>query len=225
VLLIFGANGGVGKAVFKNAAPDPGRNARWHGVQRVTRDLCELESEASVENFFDRLGDIDTAPAAPLYVLNATGVCVNGIARKYADDDLRKMVASNLEGSFRLAKHFHRVTKSRPGSSLLLLSSVVATTGVAGASSYGMVKAGITGLVRSLSKEYALHKLRVNCLELGYFDMGMISKVPVDLSICLKAEIPLGRWGTEEELYEAVEFCLRCGYLTGSTVRVNGGLA
>jgi len=70
-----------------------------------------------------------------------------------------------------------------------------------------------------------LHKLRVNCLELGYFDMGMISQVPQDLAVCLKSEIPLGRWGTDAEAYDAVEFCLKCGYLTGSTVRVNGGLA
>ena len=134
-------------------------------------------------------------------------------------------MASNLEGSYRVAKHFHRITKDRPGSSLLLLSSVVAKTGVAGASAYGMVKAGISGLVRSLCKEFAMHDLRVNCLELGYFDVGMIKKVPKDLEICLKAEIPMGRWGTATEAYDAVEFCLRCGYLTGSTVPVNGGLS
>ena len=65
MLLILGANGGIGRAVLQHAASDPGRAARWRGVQGCYRDMCELEDEESVKAYFSHIPGIDASPTTP----------------------------------------------------------------------------------------------------------------------------------------------------------------
>jgi NAD(P)-dependent dehydrogenase (short-subunit alcohol dehydrogenase family) len=123
-----------------------------------------------------------------------------------------------------LVRALHPLVRERPASSIVLLSSVVSEIGVAGTAAYAASKAGLRGFVRSTARELARHDVRINSLELGYFDRGMITQLTPEALTQLESQIPLGRLGTIEDLFAACDFALRCRYLTGSTIKVNGGM-
>lgn len=217
MLLIFGANGGVGSGLGEVLAYE-----RWEYTM-LTRDACELESEDSVASFFDRLPEMEHVYGTPPYhAINATGHLENGMIHKADMADVEKTVAVNLLGSYKLARHFRRVAP--PGSSLVLLSSVVGRLGVPGAASYGMCKAGMHGLVRSAAKEYARAGLRINAIEMGYFDVGMIDRIPGEQQEQIRQSIPLQRFGRVGELWSLCRAVLENEYMTGQVVGITGGL-
>jgi len=220
MLLIFGANGGVGKALLEEARPDYGflSEDQTRGSRGVYRTEAELESDDSVAAFFAGLDLSDP----PLHVINATGHLTNGMIHKAEMAEVEKTVAVNLLGSYRLARHFRTVAPQ--GSSLTLLSSVVGRLGVPGAASYGMCKAGIHGLVRSAAKEYARAGLRINAIEMGYFDVGMIDRIPEPQQAQIRESIPLQRFGRVGELWGLCRTLIENEYMTGQVVGITGGL-
>jgi 3-oxoacyl-[acyl-carrier protein] reductase len=106
------------------------------------------------------------------------------------------------------------------------MSSVVAFSGVAGASHYASAKAGIVGLTRALSAELSNKNITVNALALGYFGYGMINTIPPALKDQIQQKIPIGRFGQIEELGGLMEFLLseKSSYLTGQVLHLNGGI-
>lgn len=206
--IILGANGGIGMGLVESAEIQ---------VRGVMRDECDLSDDESVDAFFAGL-----PTAAPMFVVNATGNLVNGLVRKATIHDIQHTVDVNVMGSYRISRAFAAVAP--PGSSLLLLSSVVGRLGVPGAASYGMCKSAIHGLVRSLSKELAANSCRVNAIEMGYFDVGMIERIPEDLRKGIQASIPLQRFGRVDELWSICRAVLANGYMTGQVVEITGGL-
>ncbi len=121
-------------------------------------------------------------------------------------------------------KELARMAKNRPGSSIVILSSVVAEIGVPGTIAYAASKSGIKGLVRTAAKEFSRLDATVNAIELGYFDRGMIEQVPRENLEKILEEIPLKRLGTISELFQSCDYLLRCRYMTGSLLKLNGGL-
>ena len=209
MIVILGANGGIGRGLLA-AAKQNGSEAL--GVYRAD---CDIESEASVESFMAGL-------SYPCHIVNATGHLINGMVHRAEMDDVDKTVSVNLRGSYLIAKWFRAYAKS--GSTLTLLSSVVGRLGVPGAAAYGMCKAGIHGLVRSAAKECAHIGARVNAIEMGYFDVGMIDRIPEDKRSEIEASIPVGRFGTVQELWRLCRAVIENPYMTGQVVGITGGL-
>jgi len=217
MIIVFGASGGIGSGLLECAVRD------GIPVFGAFRSDCDVRFDDSVSSFFsnsNRLGD----PSEPLYVVNAIGHLDNAMIHSSIVGKVAETIASNLMGSYRVARHFRNAAANRPGSSLLLLSSVVARTGVAGAAAYGMCKAGISGLVRSACKEFARCDLRVNAIEMGYFDTGMIGRIPGDKLASIQRSIPLNRFGTVAELWSLCSSVLTNSYMTGQIVGITGGL-
>ena len=224
MLIILGANGGLGGGLVRHISARPAITAEFGELLANVRSDVDLSDEQSVLDFFKRVDE--RAPRGePFHLVNATGVSINGFAHKMSVDSFDRTVDVNLRGAFLVAKHAQPLVKERPGSSLLFLSSVVPELGVAGTVAYAASKAGLRGLVRTLAAEFARLECRVNALELGYFATGMIDQVSQSAQETLRSTIPLGRFGSVEELYAACEFTFRCGYLTGSALKINGGLA
>lgn len=206
MILVLGANGGIGSALVA---------ASGGGASGIYRADCDIESEASVESFL-------AGTTYPAHIINATGHLADGMIHRTETADVEKTIAVNLRGSYLVAKWFR--TYAIKGSTLTLLSSVVGRLGVAGAASYGMVKAGIHGLVRSAAKEYAPKGLRINAIEMGYFDAGMIGRIPAEQQEIIRGTIPLRRFGRVDELWVLCRALIDCGYMTGQVVSVTGGL-
>lgn len=223
MIVILGSSGGVGKSILAHLEQARASRAAYGEVVAVSRAECDISREESISAFFTTVAE--RSVNEPLYLLNAAGVSINALLQKSDAAAVRETMNVNLIAPILLLKYFQPLAKARPGSSALFLSSVVSQTGVPGTTAYAATKAGLNGLVRSAAKELARIRARVNCVELGYFDAGMIKQVPPDLLNSIVAGIPLGRLGTTEELFHACDFVLRNTYLTGTTIRLNGGMA
>jgi 3-oxoacyl-[acyl-carrier protein] reductase len=222
VLIIVGLTGGLGSGLLGYFDEHAEASAPYGTVVGTSRQDFDLQDPASVETYFAGLAQ-QLGPE-PIHLVNAAGVSLNGYVHKQAHDDWQTTLEVNLSSAFVLVRALHPLVRERPGSSILLLSSVVSETGVAGTAAYAASKAGIRGFVRSASRELARHDVRINCLELGYFDRGMINQVTPEFLTQLESEIPLGRLGTVDDLFFACDFALRCRYLTGGVIKLNGGL-
>ncbi len=114
--------------------------------------------------------------------------------------------------------------KIMEGANVVVVGSVVGSTGCYGASGYAAAKAGLVGLVRSLALEWAGVGVKVNLLELGYIDAGMGARLSEKAKARAVELIPLGRFGSEEDVWHAVEFLSETDYMTGGVLTLAGGL-
>ncbi|HLR33402.1 MAG TPA: SDR family oxidoreductase, partial [Fodinibius sp.] len=113
------------------------------------------------------------------------------------------------------------------GGSIINISSVVGLSGNAGQTNYAASKAGIIGFTKSYAKELASRNIRANVVAPGYITTEMTGELPEDILENIERETPLGRPGTAEEVSHAVAFLAseRSSYITGETIRVDGGMA
>lgn len=220
-IYIFGANGGIGRVLVEELRKRYVHGDDWRDSSQVFaafRTDCNVSSEGQVMVYVKQ-----QLRPGPIHIINATGVSLNGMIHKMSLEDFEHSLQVNLTSNFLLLKHSRARMKENPGSSFLMLSSVVSELGIAGTSAYSASKAALCGLTKTAAREFAPFA-RVNCLELGYFDTGIIKQVPDEMKAKLCHEIPLGRLGDPKEVVEAVEFTLQCSYLTGAVIPVNGGL-
>ena len=223
MLFLIGATGGLGNGLCELLESSPDTVQLYGGLRLVTRGDMDLTSETSIRDYWSRtIGDLPGNE--PVYVINAAGFSASGFAHKYRLEDWQKSIAINLTANFLIIRELCPAFKNRPGSSMVILSSVVADTGVPGTIAYSSSKSGLKGLIRTAAREIARHKATINAIELGYFDKGMIEQVAPAALEKLMTEIPLGRLGTVPELMQACNFLLRCPYMTGTLLRLNGGL-
>jgi NAD(P)-dependent dehydrogenase (short-subunit alcohol dehydrogenase family) len=106
------------------------------------------------------------------------------------------------------------------------ISSVVGQVGVFGTSNYSAAKAGLYGFTKAVAKEVARKGITVNALTPGYFEAGMLLRLPKETQDAIREQIPLGRFGTTKELTDTVVFLVSDGasYLTGQVIHLNGGI-
>ena len=196
-------------------------------VYAVGRDQCDVESEESIERFCSKMAEIFTAPmgnfASYLHIINATGVSISSMIHKTDVADISKVFRVNVAANILLLKHARELYRKHSGT-FTMFSSVTASDGPIGTAAYAASKAALHGLTRVAAKEFANLDTRVNCLELGYFNRGMIAEVPSDHLADLAEEIPLHDLGTVDALAHACKFLIDCEYMTGAIVKVNGGL-
>jgi 3-oxoacyl-[acyl-carrier protein] reductase len=107
------------------------------------------------------------------------------------------------------------------------ISSVVGATGNAGQANYAAAKAGMVGLSKSIAQEVATRGITVNCVAPGFIATAMTDKLNDDQKAAINGQIPAARMGTPEETAAAVLYLAseEAGYVTGTTLHVNGGMA
>jgi 3-oxoacyl-[acyl-carrier protein] reductase len=210
-----GVTGGLGQPLHQALC---GIYAGTQVVSAIGRRHCDVESEASIRLFFETI-----VCDGPLHVINATGVSISGMIHKTEVSDINRMLRVNLVSNILMLKYAREIYKAH-GGTFTMFSSVTASDGPAGTAVYSASKAALNGLTRVASKEFAGWGTRVNCLELGYFNRGMISQLPGQHLQTIVDKIPLQDLGTVGALAEACRFLIECEYLTGATVKVNGGL-
>jgi NAD(P)-dependent dehydrogenase (short-subunit alcohol dehydrogenase family) len=100
----------------------------------------------------------------------------------------------------------------------------VGETGNAGQTAYSASKAGLVGFTRSLAKELAPRRIRANVIAPGFVDTDMLAGLSTEQRAGALAAVPLGRFGTPEDVAEALEYLVRAQYVTGQVLVVDGGL-
>ena len=225
MILITGASRGIGKFLFQhysrkgesvlgtylNTSPSP---EQTNLVKVDVTDESQIESLIAMH--LNELHEIK--------LLHCAGTNFNAVVHKIPSENWMSVMKANLCSAFLLTKHLIPIMKQENYGRIVFFSSVVSELGVAGTSAYSSSKAGLWGLAKSVSKEIATKNITCNCLNLGYFDIGMISEVPKDVLNSIVENIPMRKLGNPANIISAVDFLVASDYTTGTTIDINGGL-
>lgn len=230
VIVITGATGGLGKAMVKHFEQQNVRLA-LHTFQQEPFDVaCEhawfkadlrdaLQIDTLIASILANFGRIDV-------LINNAGVSKDGMSWKLSDADFNEVMAVNLTAPFKLMKGFLPKMREQKSGRIIAISSVVAQTGVVGTAAYAASKAGLIGLTKTVSKETAKRGITVNCLALGYFEVGMIDEVNPEMQAQIIQSIPQQRLGSVAAIVGTIDWLIsdEASYVTGQTISLNGGL-
>ena len=159
-------------------------------------------------------------------VVNNAGIARDQLIVRMKPEDFDAVVATNLRGTWNVCRSCARpMLKARAGR-IINLSSVVAGTGNPGQTNYTAAKAGVEALTRSLARELGSRGITVNAVAPGFIETDMTRDLSPQRVEGLRAQIPLGRLGSVEDVARAVRFLAseEADYITGQVLRVSGGL-
>jgi len=240
VMLITGANGGLGVALADDLLSRGRRNVAFHyrsSKDNISAVLEKYDLDPARHLFFAELtdeADIDAMRVkiedtlGPVSVLvNLAGGSSNGMSWKLTREEFQRVMDMNMTSTFLCSKAFIPAMRSEGEGRIINITSVVGSMGAAGASHYGAAKAAVSGWTRSVALELARNKVTVNAIALGYFDSGIIDHIPDTIREHIVQTIPLKRLGRSgAELGGIVDYLVSSAgsYVTGQTLHINGGL-
>ena len=240
IILVTGASRGIGRAIavelVKEGATVIGTATTESGAKNITEALQALnpgqKSHGVVLNVTDPAACDATIDAivkefGGLNVLvNNAGITKDQLAMRMKDEEWDDVIATNLSAVFRLSRAVLRPMMKARGGRIIHVTSVVGHSGNPGQANYAAAKAGVAGMSRALAREIGSRNITVNCVAPGFIDTDMTKALSDEQQNALKANIPLGRLGTPEDIAHAVVFLAspKAGYITGATLHVNGGL-
>ena len=172
------------------------------------------------------IGAIEKQFGAVAVLVNNAGITRDNLAMRLKDDEWDLVIETNLKAVYRLSKLVMRgMMKARFGR-IINITSVVGQAGNPGQANYAAAKAGVAGMSRALAQELGSRNITVNCVAPGFIDTDMTRALPDAQRAALLSRIPLGRLGQPEEVAATVAFLAskRAGYITGTTLNVNGGM-
>jgi 3-oxoacyl-[acyl-carrier protein] reductase len=238
IALVTGASRGIGLAialelgrrgarVIGTATSDAGAAKisdllREHGLAGAGAVL-DVNSNASVAQL---LGDLERTGDMPTILVNNAGITRDNLLLRMTEEEWDAILDTNLKSVYRLSKACLRaMTRARAGR-IISISSVVGAMGNAGQANYAAAKAGLIGFTKALAREVGSRNITVNAVAPGFIDTDMTRALPEAQREALLRQIPLGRLGRAEEVAHAVAFLAspEAGYITGTTLHVNGGM-
>jgi len=159
-----------------------------------------------------------------LIIINCAGTNYNAFAHKADALKWQKVIEVNLIGSFNLINAVLPYMREVDYGRIINFASIVAQKGIPGTSAYAASKAALWGMSKSIAAENAKKGITINNLNLGYFDIGMITDVPDQILDGIKKTIPSQQLGNPENIFNAVQFIIENEYLNGTSLDINGGL-
>lgn len=233
IAIVTGGTRGIGAAISRRLqAMGMTVVANYAGNAEKAR---AFEAETGIRSFQWDVGDFDACQQGCAQVEQAVGpidVLVNnaGITR---DATLLKMTYAmwddvmriNLGGCFNMAKAVFPGMRDRGWGRIVNIGSINGQGGQYGQVNYAAAKSGIHGFTKALAQEGAKFGVTVNALAPGYIDTDMVAAVPDDVLAKIVAKVPVGRLGQADEIARGVAFLCseNAGFVTGSTLSINGG--
>lgn len=238
IALVTGASRGIGRAIAlelgANGATVIGTATTAAGSAdiQLALDAAGVTGWGAVVNVTEAaacealLGEIENKFGAVSVLVNNAGITRDNLAMRMKDDEWDAVLDTNLRAVFRMSKLVMRpMMKARFGR-IINITSVVGEAGNPGQANYAAAKAGVAGMSRALAQELGSRNITVNCVAPGFIDTDMTKSLPDAQRDALLGKIPMGRLGRADEIAAAVAFLAspKAGYITGSTINVNGGM-
>jgi 3-oxoacyl-[acyl-carrier protein] reductase len=186
----------------------------------VNADVSQPESaETLIKEALDGLGKVDI-------LVNNAGITRDDLIMRMGIDAWREVLETNLFGAFYTLKAVTRpMLKARSGR-IVNITSVSGQAGQMGQANYSSAKAGLIGLTKAAARELASRGITVNAVAPGFVLTELTQDLPEALQAQITERTPLGRFGTPQEIADAVAFLVsdEAGYITGQVLAVDGGL-
>jgi len=179
----------------------------------------EVSAQETIKAVIERFGRVDI-------LINNAGIHRDRLLLRMTPADFDEVLQVNLRGAFLCTKyvmpHFVRQHYGR----VINMSSVVGLTGNPGQANYAAAKAGLIGFTKAVAREVASRNVTVNAVAPGYIATGMVEDLTEEQRNQILERIPMGRFGTSEDVAETILFLSSkgAGYLTGQVLTIDGGL-
>jgi acetoacetyl-CoA reductase len=233
VAVVTGGTRGIGRAIceklkshgFTVAANYGGNDdkarafTRETGIPAYKWDVGDHEAAlAGCRQVAEEIGAIDV-------LVNNAGITRDGTLPKMSFEDWDEVIRINLGGCFNMAKACFPGMRERGWGRIVNIGSINGQAGQYGQVNYAAAKSGIHGFTKALAQEGARFGVTVNAVAPGYIDTDMVAAVPENVLEKIVARIPVGRLGHADEIARGVAFLAseEAGFITGSTLSINGG--
>jgi len=233
-VLVTGGNRGIGLAIAAAFAEQGDKVALTYrsgeppelkaaGEGSVLPVKCDITSSEDIERAF---GEIEAAHGPVEILVANAGITADTLLLRMSDDDWSSVIDTNLTGSFRLAKRATKGMLRLRRGRIVFISSVVGLLGSAGQVNYAASKAGLVGMARSLARELGSRSITTNVVAPGFIETDMTAVLTDDQKSAIKTQVPLGRYGSVDEVADTVLWLTGHGasYVTGAVIPVDGGL-
>lgn len=211
IAVIYAGNQEAAEAVCRKCMQEYGVEARAY--------RCNVASFAQTK---DAVAAVKADFGAVHILVNNAGITRDGLLATMKEEAFDAVLDTNLKGAFHMIRHCTGLFLRAKEGCIINISSVSGLMGNAGQCNYAASKAGLIGLTKSAAKELAPKGIRCNAIAPGFIRTDMTG---TQENNPLLAMIPLGRMGKAEEVAEAAAYLATANYVTGETIRVDGGIA
>ena len=238
--LVTGASKGIGQVVALRLGKAGARvavnyNTDAAGAERVVTEINSgggkafaIGADVSIEDQVDSMMERVVQELGKLEILvNNAGITRDKLLLRMTPEDWDEVINVNLRSAFLCTKSaVTHMVRQRYGR-IVNMSSVVGVSGNPGQANYAASKAGLIGLTKAAARELASRNITVNAVAPGYITTTMVEQLSEDVQKRILDRIPMGRFGTSQDVAEAVAFLCseEAGYITGQVLGIDGGMA
>jgi len=236
--LITGSNRGIGKAIAQKLAEN-GADIIITAPIKSDAELAanEIKERYNVKTYAfelnlldinsieDTVKEIEKTTTVDILVNNA-GITKDNLFIRMKKEEWEDVIKVNFTSIFYITQPIVKQMIKKRWGRVINISSVVGIMGNAGQTNYSATKAALIGFTKSLAKEVGSRGITVNAVAPGFIDTPMTQGLPEDIKEAYKKQIPLGRFGSPEDVANAVLFLAseKASYITGEVINVNGGM-